>query len=213
MCEREHAEEFTGRSSAMRAENRWLGAEDIYGYGDVKVTIAGVVRYLNVKFESGRVKKEVFALRFEGKKKQLVLSPTKRRPIITAFGTDTRDWIGKVITLYVDTDVPKPGCPSDRTWGIRVRKVDKSQQPASKPPPPQQEAPPPQQQPEPTEPPPKTSTMPADPAQWLGAITALESIEACVEFRELLGDCPGAIRPQIETALADQERILTGGGT
>jgi len=189
--QKEQVEQFAGRSSAMRAENRWLGAEDIYGYGDVRVTIAAVLRYMNVKFEGGRTKKEVFALRFEGKKKELILSPTKRRPIVIAWGTDTRDWIGKAITLYVDMDVPKPGTSNERTWGIRVRDIPKTaQHPESRP-----------------QPPPKTS-MPDNLDQWVRAVEKIESVEQCAELQELLPDCPESIRAHVEYALGEREAKL-----
>ncbi len=174
---KERAEEFTGRTSAMRTENRWLGAEDIFGAGDITVTIAAVIRYTDITFEGGRTKKELFALRFEGKTKQMILSPTKRRPIVKAFGTDVREWIGKRITLYVNTDVPKPGSPDERTWGIRVREIDQVQQPSQTP-----------ADPEPA----PAAQPPAKLEEWLAAeagFPQLDPIIAILEALHILYEC------------------------
>jgi len=187
---KEKAEVFTGKTAAMRAENRWLGAEDIFGYGDVKVVIEAVMRYMGVKFEDGRVKDNIFALRFVGKKKEMILSPTKRRPIVKALGTDVRKWIGQTIQLYVDTDVRKPGTANEKTWGIRVREVDVTQPP------------PPAPKPEP----PADDTL-----HWLSIIAPLQSIASCAALRaELLPTCPESIRPAIEKALEEKEATLKG---
>jgi len=190
---KETSEPFTGHTAAMRAENRWLGAEDIYGYGDVRVTITDVIRYQNVQFEDGRTKKEVFALRFKGKKKELILSPTKRRPLVLAWGTDVRNWIGKTIALFVDTDVRKPGTRNEKTWGIRVRDIDPAHplQSLTK---------------HDAEAKPKPS---AELTQWLVAISALASLEECDEFRPTLETCPEELREQVEEAFANADAMLT----
>lgn len=115
------SEEFTGTTSAMRADNRWLGAEDLADRGDVNVEIERCNHHKNVKFEDGRTKKDVFSLQFKGKQKELILTPTKRRPIVRAWGTNVTAWKGKTITLYVDYAVNKPGSPGEKTWGVRVK--------------------------------------------------------------------------------------------
>jgi len=195
MTEHERVEPFTGRSSAMRAENRWLGAEDIYGFGDVTVTITAVLHYRNVKFEGGRAVPELFALQFEGKTKQLILSPTKRRPLVVAWGTDVKAWIGKQIVLYVDTDVRKPGTSNEKTWGIRVRDVKANQ--AAK-----------RTQPKST--PPAATSQPDKLAQWIGGLATLSSAASCAEFREsILPSCPAHLRAEVEKALLARESTLS----
>jgi len=192
MKDQERCEAFTGTTAAMRADNRWLGAEDIYGYGDVHVKITAVIRYTNVKFEDGRVKKELFALRFDGKKKELILSPTKRRPIVKAWGTNVQNWIGKTITLYVDTDVRKPGTRDEKTWGVRVREIDVTA-------PPKQAGP--AKRPEPA--PPDDEL-----AQWLSGVAVLTSAQSCAEFRDLLNTCPPRLHGQVSAALKAKEAEL-----
>jgi hypothetical protein len=128
----DEGEEFTGNTSAMRAEARWLGAEDIAAYGDLDVEIVKCKRYKpgSITFDGGiKNKKEVFTLVLKrGEKqfqKEFIIGPQKRRPIVRAYGTVVTEWIGKRITLYVDYSVPKFGSKDEKTWGIRVREIEK----------------------------------------------------------------------------------------
>jgi len=105
----------------MRADAKWLGAEDIAGLGDVEVEIECCKKNYDLVFESGRTKKEQFSLKFKDHKKELLLTLYKRIPLIRAWGVETSKWVGKKIVLYVDYNVPKPGHPGQMTWGVRVK--------------------------------------------------------------------------------------------
>jgi hypothetical protein len=130
MAKATDGEEFNGRTSAMRADNRWLGAEDIAGLGDLAVEIVKCKRYAigTVTFQDGKKNKtDLFTLVLKhGDKefaKELILGAMKRRPIVIAYGTVASEWKGKTITLYVDYNVDKPGVAGEKTWGIRVREI------------------------------------------------------------------------------------------
>ena len=114
------ASTFEGSSSEMRDPNSpWLASEDILDKGDVPVTIEGVYKHIDAKFQDGR-KETIFALGFKGKKKRLVLNATNRRTLVNMFKTsDTMKWVGERIALYVDPNVKAFG---DVVCGIRIRK-------------------------------------------------------------------------------------------
>jgi hypothetical protein len=116
-------EPFTGKSPEMKKPTPWLASEDLLDAGDVKVTISGVFKHKDAKFDDGRVE-TVFALAFAGKERQLVLNATNRKTLVDKFETtDVKAWIGKEIVLYVDRDVRKPGGgKSERCCGIRIRR-------------------------------------------------------------------------------------------
>lgn len=116
-----NSEEFQGRSSEMRIKNIWLASEDIMDAGDVEVEIEKVFLHKGADFEGGR-KQDVFALKFKGKQKQMILNATNRKRLVAIFGTTkTSDWIGKKVMLYVDKEVKKPGAPNEKTCGLRIR--------------------------------------------------------------------------------------------
>jgi hypothetical protein len=108
---------YTGPSGAMR-ESPWLAAEDIASVGDVKVEIEGVFQYGSVEFEAGRKKSNVFTVKFKGKQKELCLNSTNRRTLYRLYGSNTKEWTGKTVTLYVDPAVKVAG---KRVGGIRFR--------------------------------------------------------------------------------------------
>ncbi len=91
---------FEGRSAEMKKDTPWLASEDIMGMGDVPVTITGCYLHRNAQFDDGR-KEDVYALAFEGKKKQLVLNATNRKTLVDWFGPNVPDWIGKGVKLHV----------------------------------------------------------------------------------------------------------------
>ena len=84
----------------QRENNPWLASDDIAGFGDVPVTIAQVIRHDQAIFDEGRTE-NVFALKFEGKTKQMVLNRTNTDKLQELFGERTGDWQGKNILLYV----------------------------------------------------------------------------------------------------------------
>jgi hypothetical protein len=117
------SEQFDGRSAEMRKATPWLSSEDIRDIGhDVEVVIEAVYKHKNAVFDDGR-KEDVFALKFQGKQKQLVLNATNRKRLIEIFGTtNVKQWAGKSILLYVEYGIRKPGGgKGDTTCGIRVR--------------------------------------------------------------------------------------------
>lgn len=99
-------------------ESPWLAAEDLAAAGDVKVEIEGVFQYESVEFEAGRKKANVFTVKFKGKQKELCLNSTNRRTLYRLYGSDTKEWTGKSVTLYVDPNVRVAG---KKVGGVRFR--------------------------------------------------------------------------------------------
>ena len=116
------SEPFAGKSAEMKKDSTWLASEDILDAGDVTVKIEGVFRHKDAVFDDGR-HETVFAVKFAGKVKQLVLNNTNRKRLVKLFGTTkVADWIGKEVTLYVDRNVrPLGGKKGEVVNGIRVR--------------------------------------------------------------------------------------------
>lgn len=114
-------EEFTGHVSAMRADNEFLGAEDLIGRGDMPVQIAKCNRCLNRK-ACGKSQPEMFTLNLlvNGKpaKKELWLKPTNRKQITKLYGANVSEWKNKWLWLYTD-EVKSP--TGGTTLGIRIR--------------------------------------------------------------------------------------------
>lgn len=117
------SEPFSGRSAEMRKPTPWLSSEDLMDIGrDVEVEIEAVFLHRGAVFDDGR-KEDVYALKFKGKEKQLVLNATNRKRLVDLFGTTkTQEWAGKRIALYVEHGIRKPGGKrGETTTGIRVR--------------------------------------------------------------------------------------------
>lgn len=112
------AEVFSGRSSEMKKDTPWLSSEDIIGLGDVQVVVEGVCRHQDVEFDAGRKEKTVYSIKFKGKQKQLVINSTNRKMLVSKFGVNVKDWVGKEVTLYVDTNVRMMGKTVN---GIRIK--------------------------------------------------------------------------------------------
>jgi hypothetical protein len=92
------SEEFEGFTSEMR-ESPWLASEDILGFSELPVTIESVHKHKDVAFDQGRKKDVVYAIKFAGTTKQLVLNATK-------------------VALFVDTKVKMAG---KFVNGIRIK--------------------------------------------------------------------------------------------
>ena len=112
------AQLFDGRSSEMKKETPWLASEDLMGLGDVAVKIEAVYRHSDVEFEAGRKEKKVYSVAFVGKQKQLVLNSANRKSLVSKFGVNVKDWVGKEVKLYVDQNVRLMG---KTVCGIRIR--------------------------------------------------------------------------------------------
>jgi hypothetical protein len=112
-------EVYQGTVSGMRT-SPWLASEDLDGMGEVPVTIEAVFRHSDVTMQDGRKLKTLFALKFAGKDKQMVVNATNRKTLAGAFGADVRAWKGKAVRLYVATGIKNPagGAP---TKGLRIK--------------------------------------------------------------------------------------------
>ena len=109
--------EFKGHAGEMR-DSPWLASEDIKHLGDVDVEIEAVNKDTDVKFDEGRGKDVAFSLKFKGKGRRLVINATNRKMLTAMYGTDTQEWVGKTITLYVQSGI-RVG--KDTKDGIRIR--------------------------------------------------------------------------------------------
>ena len=92
--------EFEGRSAEMKKATPWLASEDILGIAPVKVTVEKCFLHKQAEFDGGR-KEDVYALKFQGKTKQLVMNSTNRRMMVSLFGPNVKDWEGKTVELIV----------------------------------------------------------------------------------------------------------------
>lgn len=80
-------------------DSEYLGAWDLPR--DATVTIAGV-KAGQLVGEKGRTAKKPI-ITFQGKQKAFAANKTNCRTIAAMYGTNTREWIGKRITLYATT--------------------------------------------------------------------------------------------------------------
>lgn len=113
---------YRGHISAMRADNEFLGAEDLLERGDVWLKIEGVYEHKNRK-ACGKNQEIMYTLKLlthDGKacKKELWLKPTNRASVAKMYGPDTTNWEGQWICLYV-TEVKSP--QGGMTLGIRIK--------------------------------------------------------------------------------------------
>lgn len=112
---------FTGLSGMLRT-SPWLASEDLVGLGDVPAEIEDVLLYDEVAFDRGRRERNVPALKFKGKAKQLVLrTSANRRALVRMFGANTQAWRGQTILLYHEPDVRFGG---KAVGGIRIKEIN-----------------------------------------------------------------------------------------
>lgn len=117
----EAGEVYVGPAGVLKDSN-WLTAESLPADRDTPVQIEAVVRRREVKFKN-ETKKGYGSLRFVGKEKELGLNATHLHVLCALFGSNTGDWRGKWIALYVDPEVSAFG----RTVAavrIRPRKIE-----------------------------------------------------------------------------------------
>lgn len=69
--------------------------------------------------QDGRKQPKLFAVKFSGKERQLVLNATNRKTLAGKFGTDTKAWKGQKVLLYVKDGVRNPA--GGTTKGIRIK--------------------------------------------------------------------------------------------
>lgn len=109
---------YEGRTAAMRT-SQWLASEDLDGLGEVEVTIEAVYLHKDAVMQDGRKQPKLFAVKFSGKERQLVLNATNRKTLAGKFGTDTKAWKGQNVLLYVKDGVRNPA--GGTTKGIRIK--------------------------------------------------------------------------------------------
>lgn len=109
--------EYDGPSGIAR-ESTWLTHEDLVEGRDSTVTIEKVLRYPEVVFEQGRVKKNAIGLQFKETKRVLLVNSTNRKLLNSMFGSLTKAWKGQKITLF-DTETEAYG---ETVKCVRIRK-------------------------------------------------------------------------------------------
>jgi hypothetical protein len=111
---------YTGPSGGLKKPSQWLASEDLNIGTEVKVTIEDVLRHKGLEFDKGR-KEDIGTIKFQGRDKQLVLNATNRKKLVAMFGTDTKEWRGKSIAIYVETGVRLP--TGGKGLGLRVKEA------------------------------------------------------------------------------------------
>jgi hypothetical protein len=111
---------FSGTVSQMR-NSPWLASEDLLGLGEVEVKIESVHEHRNVKMDGGRTEPVIYALKYEGKDKQMILNATNRKALSHAFGAKTQGWIGQKVFLRAQPGIRKPGTKNETCCGLRIR--------------------------------------------------------------------------------------------
>lgn len=99
----------------------WLASEDLLGISPQQVVISGVFQHEDVPMDGGRKEKLLFAIGFEKIGKQMILNATNRKSLSRQFGADTKNWIGKSVSLFVQDGIRKPGGRAgETTTGLRI---------------------------------------------------------------------------------------------
>lgn len=112
--------EFHGTVSQMRV-SPWLASEDLLGLGEIQVTVEGVFIHEDVKMDGGRSEPMLYAVKFAGKEKQMILNATNRKALSTAFGAKVNNWTGKTVYLRAQDGIRKPGTKNEKCFGLRIR--------------------------------------------------------------------------------------------
>jgi hypothetical protein len=124
-------ETYTGKVSGMKT-SPWLASEDLLGISPQQVVIAGVYKHEDIPMDGGRKEKLLFAIGFEKIQKQLILNATNRKALSRQFGADTKQWVGKTVTLFVQDGVRKPGGRAGETCqGLRIASGDAKPMPSA----------------------------------------------------------------------------------
>jgi hypothetical protein len=124
------SEEFNGKVSQMKTKTAWLASEDFAGLGDVTVQIESIKRHTDVALDAGRKEPELFAVHFKGSEKGMILNATNRKTLSSAFGADTKNWIGQKVKIFVIDGVRKPGGKAgETTTGLRIKAVSSTPNP------------------------------------------------------------------------------------
>jgi hypothetical protein len=110
-------EKFEGSVSQM-IDSPWLASSDIDGLGEVELEIEGVFKHIDVKMHLGKVEPVLYALKFKGKEKQMVLNNVNKRAMSNMFSADTRKWVGQKIRLFILEGIKLKG---EVTRGLRIK--------------------------------------------------------------------------------------------
>jgi len=111
--------QFTGKVSQMKPDNKFLASEDFIGLGEIELTVSGIYSHENEVMQDGK-KKSFFSVGFNDKPKRMILNATNRKVLAMAFGSDTKNWIGKKIMMFVKDGIRNPA-GGDTVCGLRLK--------------------------------------------------------------------------------------------
>ena len=111
--------QFSGKVSQMKQDNKFLASEDFIGLGDIDLTISGIYTHENEVMQDGK-KKSFFSVGFNDKPKRMILNATNRKVLAMNFGADTKNWIGKAVTMFVKDGIRNPA-GGDTVCGLRLK--------------------------------------------------------------------------------------------
>ena len=110
---------YTGSAAAM-STSPWLASEDLIGRAPLDLVIEGVHKNEQVTMAGGKTEALLYSVSFVGASKQLVLNSTNRKMLQRAFGDKTPEWIGKTVTMDVESGIRNPsGGPT--VTGLRIK--------------------------------------------------------------------------------------------
>jgi len=110
---------FSGKVSQMKTDNKFLASEDFIGLGDIDLTISGIYSHENEVMQDGK-KKSFFSVGFNDKPKRMILNATNRKVLAMNFGADTKNWIGKSVTMFVKDGIRNPA-GGETICGLRLK--------------------------------------------------------------------------------------------
>lgn len=116
------AKQYRGDSSEVcYSQSPWFCSDDIpsESWEGFVVQIEDVLERAGVKFTKGRSRESELTLKFRAIEKELVVNITNRRQLDAMFSKSVPAWLGKWITLYVQTGV-RTGDGEVKN-GIRIR--------------------------------------------------------------------------------------------
>jgi hypothetical protein len=112
-------QEFTGKVSQMKKDNKFLASEDFIGLGEIELIISGIYAHENEVMQDGK-KKSFYSVGFNDKPKRMILNATNRKVLAMNFGADTKKWIGKAVTMFVKDGIRNPA-GGDTVCGLRLK--------------------------------------------------------------------------------------------
>lgn len=112
-------EKYEGPITAMRT-SPWLASEDLLDRPgkSAHVVIECVHKHEGAKMQDGRTEKVIYTLKFKDRAKEMVINATNRKTLLAVFGP-IKEWEGKEVEVYVDSNVKQVG--GGRGNGLRIR--------------------------------------------------------------------------------------------